>query len=270
VLDPTAGILYAQADLSTENRQQAVIVTGGGSGIGRSAALRLAGDGFAVAVVDLDEAAAVATAEAVRARDGLAAAFGADISVSSECEHAVAAASELGRLHALVNVAGMMVGADTVEALADDELDRLLAVNIGGLFRLGRHAIPALRRSGGGVILNTSSVHAYASMDRSAAYAASKGAIVALTRQMAIDLAADRIRVVAVAPGSVDTPLTRSELERRGLTASEAGFGSDDELGRMLHADEIAAVISWLVSDAAGAINGQTIVADAGLLAKLV
>jgi NAD(P)-dependent dehydrogenase (short-subunit alcohol dehydrogenase family) len=256
--------------LSTENRQQVVIVTGGGSGIGRAAALRLGGDGFAVAVVDIDEASAAGTADAVRASGGSAAAVAADISVSPECAQVVDAASALGNLHALVNVAGIMVADDTVEALGDEVLDRLLAVNIGGVFRLGRHAIPVLRRSGGGVIVNTASVHAYASMDRNAAYAASKGAIVALTRQMAIDLAADRIRVVAVAPGAVDTPLTRRELERRGVTASSAGFGSEDALGRVLHADEIAAVISWLVSDAAGAINGQTVVADAGLLATLV
>ena len=95
--------------------------------------------------------------------------------------------------------------------------------------------------------------------------------IVALTRQMAIDLAVDGISVVAVAPGSVETPLTRRELERRGVTAADAGFGtSHTELGRVLQSDEIAAVISWLVSDAARAINGETVVADAGLLARLV
>lgn len=257
--------------MSTENRQQAVIVSGGGSGIGRAAALRLADDGFAVLVVDADRAAAVATADAIGAAGGTTAAVAADVAVSSDCQRAVAAVDALGRLHALVNVAGVMVADDTVEALDDAELDRVLAVNVGGIFRLGRHAIPELRKAGGGVIVNTASVHAYASMDRCAAYAASKGAIVALTRQMAIDLAVDGIRVVAVAPGSVDTPLTRRELERRGVTAADAGFGtSHTELGRVLQSDEIAAVISWLVSDAARAINGETVVADAGLLARLV
>jgi NAD(P)-dependent dehydrogenase (short-subunit alcohol dehydrogenase family) len=257
--------------LSTENRQQAVIVSGGGSGIGRAAALRLAGDGLAVLVVDTEGEAAAATADAICAAGGTSTAVVADVAVSSDCQRAVAAAGALGRLHALVNVAGVMVADDTVEALRDAELDRVLAVNVGGIFRLGRHAIPELRNAGGGVIVNTASVHAYASMDRCAAYAASKGAIVALTRQMAIDLAVDGIRVVAVAPGSVDTPLTRRELERRGVTAADAGFGtSHAELGRVLQSDEIAAVISWLVSDAARAINGETVVADAGLLARLV
>jgi NAD(P)-dependent dehydrogenase (short-subunit alcohol dehydrogenase family) len=257
--------------LSTENRQQAVIVSGGGSGIGRAAALRLADDGFAVLVVDAEPEAAAATADAIGAAGGTSAAVAADVAASSDCERAVAAAGALGPLHALVNVAGVMVADDTVEALSDADLDRVLAVNVGGIFRLGRHAIPDLRNAGGGVIVNTASVHAYASMDRCAAYAASKGAIVALTRQMAIDLAVDGIRVVAVAPGSVDTPLTRRELERRGVTAADAGFGtSHTELGRVLQSDEIAAVISWLVSDAARAINGETVVADAGLLARLV
>jgi NAD(P)-dependent dehydrogenase (short-subunit alcohol dehydrogenase family) len=121
------------------------------------------------------------------------------------------------------------------------------------------------------VIVNTTSVHAFATMDRCAAYAASKGAIVALTRQMAIDLAPDGIRVVAVAPGSVDTPLTRAELARRGQTVQEAGFAADARsLGRVCRPQEIAEVVAWLASGAAGAVNGSTVIADAGLLASLV
>jgi NAD(P)-dependent dehydrogenase (short-subunit alcohol dehydrogenase family) len=167
--------------------------------------------------------------------------------------------------------ASVMTASDTVEHLDDAALDRLLAVNIGRVFRLGRHAIPLLRAAGGGVIVNTASVHAHATMDGVAAYAASKGAVVALTRQMAIELAAHRIRVVAVAPGAVDTPLSRWHLEQRGASAEEAGFSmAPDRLGRFLAADEIAAAVAWLVSDAASGVNGQTIVVDAGLLTKLV
>jgi NAD(P)-dependent dehydrogenase (short-subunit alcohol dehydrogenase family) len=164
-----------------------------------------------------------------------------------------------------------MVEGDSVETLADAALERLLTVNVMAVFRLGRHAIPELRRNGGGVIVNTTSVHAFATMDRCAAYAASKGAIVALTRQMAIDLAPDGIRVVAVAPGSVDTPLTRAELARRGQTVQEAGFAADARsLGRVCRPQEIAEVVAWLASGAAGAVNGSTVIADAGLLASLV
>jgi NAD(P)-dependent dehydrogenase (short-subunit alcohol dehydrogenase family) len=108
-------------------------------------------------------------------------------------------------------------------------------------------------------------------MDRCAAYAASKGALCALTRQMAIDLAPDAIRVVAIAPGSVDTPLTRAELARRGMTASEAGFEDmPGKLGRIAQPEEVAEVIAWLITPEAALVNGSTVIADAGLLTKLV
>jgi NAD(P)-dependent dehydrogenase (short-subunit alcohol dehydrogenase family) len=258
--------------LATENGLQDVgIVTGAAAGIGRAVAERLAAGGTIVVLADVDAAGLEAVARGIESSGGRAAVAPADVASSTDCERVVAMAASAGALRTLVNVAGIMAERDSIEELPDAALERLLAVNVMAIFRLGRHAIPHLRRHGGGVIVNTTSVHAFATMDHCAAYAASKGAIVALTRQMAIDLAPDGIRAVAVAPGSVDTPLTRAELARRGQSAEEAGFAADAHaLGRVCRPEEIADVVAWLASGHAGVVNGSTVVADAGLLASLV
>lgn len=219
-------------------------------------------------LVDVD---AVGVAEARAGMGEAARTVVADVSSSSDCAEICRVAAAEGPISALVNVAGIMRPADSVESLGDEDLEEILAVNVKAIFRLGRHVVPELRRAGGGVIVNVASVHAFATMPLTAAYAASKGAIVALTRQMALDLAPDRIRVVAVAPGSVDTRLTRRELDERGLTFADAGFPTDDRsVGRVASSDEVAEVVAWLVSDAAVLVNGSTVLADAGLLARLV
>ena len=116
------------------------------------------------------------------------------------------------------------------------------------------------------MIVNVSSVHAYASQERAAAYGASKGAVSTLTRQMAVDLAKDGIRVVGVAPGSVDTPLTRAEIRRRGVTLEEAGFSRDPRaLGHVADPPDIAEVVAFLASEQAAIVTGQTLIADGGL-----
>jgi NAD(P)-dependent dehydrogenase (short-subunit alcohol dehydrogenase family) len=257
--------------LSTTQERRVALVTGAASGIGRATALRLARAGDAVLLADRDERGLAEAAAEIEALGGTAATAVTDVASAAACEQAVAAAARLGPLRALVHVAGVTAAPDTVETTSDEDLERVLGVNVGAVFRLGRHAIPLLRAAGGGVIVTTSSVHAYASMAGNAAYAASKGALVALTRQMALDLAPDRIRVAGVAPGSVDTPMTRAELDRRGLTPETAGFTTQaGAIGRVMAADEIAAVIAWVASEDATALNGTTVVADAGLLARLV
>jgi NAD(P)-dependent dehydrogenase (short-subunit alcohol dehydrogenase family) len=224
-----------------------------------------------VVVADVDGQSGSAVVDEIRAAGGHAEVDVLDLTDADACGGLIRKATAVGPLRVLVNAAGVMVANDTVEDIPDDELERLIAVNVMAVFRVGRHAIPAMRAAGGGVIVNTTSVHAYSTMDRCAAYAASKGALCALTRQMAIDVEADAIRVVAIAPGSVDTPLTRAELARRGLTAAEAGFEDrPGRLGRIARPEEVAEVIAWLITPEAALVNGSTVIADAGLLTKLV
>lgn len=247
------------------------IVTGASSGIGRATALRLAELRYRTVVADLDSEGGQAVVEEIRAAGGLAEFASVDVADADSCQRLLDAASSSGPLKVLVNAAGVMVADDSVETVKDADLERLLSVNVKAIFRLGRHVIPAMRTAGGGVIVNLTSVHAFATMDHCASYAASKGAICALTRQMAIDLAPDQIRVVAVAPGSVDTPMTRRELVRRGVTAEEAGFrDAPGDVGRLTTADEVGDVVAWLTTPAATLLNGSTVIADAGLLTKLV
>jgi NAD(P)-dependent dehydrogenase (short-subunit alcohol dehydrogenase family) len=242
------------------------VVTGAASGIGRATALRLARERVVVAA-DVD---AEGLQETAAASGGRCVPVVVDVASSDACAAAVATATAAGALDLVVNVAGVTTAPDAVETVTDEQIRHVWDVNVGAIFRVCRAAIPALRAGGGGVIVNVASVHAYASMRDNAVYAATKGAIVALTQQMALDVAADGIRVVAVAPGAVDTPMSRRELARRGLSANEAGFVTDDRaIARVARAEEVAEVIAWLGSPSASVVNATTVVADAGLLARL-
>jgi NAD(P)-dependent dehydrogenase (short-subunit alcohol dehydrogenase family) len=248
------------------------IVTGAASGIGRATALLLAEQGAQVVCIDIDAAGLTETVREIHEARGVAVDCPGDVSRDPDCKRAVDAAEQLGGLDVVANVAGIMQTQDSVEKLSEEAWDRTLAVNVKSIFLMARHAIPALRRRGGGVIVNTASVHAFANIPESASYAASKGAVVALTRQMAHDCAPDQIRVVAVAPGSVDTPMSQRAVESSGKSSlEELGFSSSPKvLGRVGKPEELAQVIAWLASDKASFVNGVTLPADGGLLAKLI
>lgn len=247
------------------------VVTGAASGIGRAVAEAFGRSGASLLLVDCDAALLEAATQAIQRLGARVDSIVADLAAREGCAEVVLRALGHGQVDGLVNVAGVMLQGDAVATIGDDDLERLFAVNVFAAIRLTRGMLPALRATGHAVVVNTTSVHAFASMPGCAAYAASKGALTALTRQMAIDLAQDGIRVVAVAPGSVDTPLTRRELSRLGLTPEQAGFSTDPRaLGRISAPSEVADVITWVCSEGARLVNGSTIVADAGLLARLV
>lgn len=256
---------------AAESPADVAIITGAASGIGRATARLLAGWGLQVVGVDLDGSGLIDLIGEVESAGGAAHASVGDVSDDDSCRAAVEVAAGLGRLRVLVNVAGMMPVDDKVDTLPVRVWHQTLAVNVGSVFGMSRHAIPHLRPDGG-VIVNTASVHAFATMPATAAYAASKGAIVALTRQMALDYASDGIRVVAVAPGSVDTPMSDQAVERAGGSSLEdLGFTfAPRAIGRVGRADEVAAVIGWLTSESATFVNGTTLPVDGALLARLV
>lgn len=249
--------------------KRVAIVTGAASGIGRATTELLAGRDYDVVAVDIDAGGLEQTAAAGGGRTILACA--ADIGSEQGARSAVAAAVQLGGLDLLANVAGIAVPNDRVDRLSLEEWERVQRVNVTSIFLMSRFAIPEMRSRGGGAIVNVASVHATATMPGNAAYAASKGAVVALTRAMALDHVADGVRVVAVAPGCIDTPMShRSAIFAGASSLEELGFSMDPRVaGRVAGPEEIAEVIHWLGSDRASFVNGTTIMADGALTAAL-
>ncbi|MCL1869132.1 MAG: SDR family oxidoreductase [Promicromonosporaceae bacterium] len=234
------------------------LVTGGASGIGAAITRRLAAEGATVVVLDRD-------VEPRGLVDGVAA-VRADVSDDAGVRAAVAeGVALLGGLDVLVNNAG--IGAQgAVQDNPDDEWHRVLDVNVLGLVRVTRAALPALRGSARGVIVNTGSIAATAGLPQRAVYSASKGAVLSLTRAMAADLVADGIRVVAVNPGTVDTPWVGRLLgSAPDPTAERAALEARQPHGRLVDPDEVAAAVAYLASADSGSTTGTAIAVDGGM-----
>ncbi len=249
-----------------------VIVTGGAKGIGRAICQGFAGAGAQVLCVDVDTTAGEALA-AARVPSGRAITFhSADVATAAGCRSAVTAAVEqFGRLDILCNNVGIMPTAAYVPAheLPEAMWDRILNTNLKSAFLMTHDAIPHLRAAGGGVIVNTASVQGLQSAKGVSAYAASKGGIISLTRQLALEYAADNIRVLAVAPGTIDTPLLAESVASDADTAHVyADMASRHPMNRIGRPDEIAAAVMFLASDAASFMTGETVCVDGGMMAK--
>jgi NAD(P)-dependent dehydrogenase (short-subunit alcohol dehydrogenase family) len=247
------------------------LITGAGSGIGRAAAELFAAEGAAVAVVDLIAEAAEETVAKIKADGGRALALAANVAVAAEVESAVArAADEFGRLDVLYNNAGVNSAGSVADATEDD-WERCFAVNAKGTFLCSRAAVPHLEEAGGGAIVTQGSVAGLVGVPNFAAYCAAKGAVVALTRSMAIDLAGRRIRVNAICPGTVFTPLMEPMLRARGDGDLEAGLAKTVvkyPIGRLGTPEEIARVALFLASDEASFLTGSIVTADGGMTAQ--
>lgn len=248
------------------------VVTGGSLGIGRAVVERLARDGAAVVFCGVGEDAVRRAEEELRA-DGLeVAGVEADVTDAARMDALVASAvSRHGGLDVVVTCAGVQ-RYGTVEETTEELWDEVLDVNVKGVFLACRAAVPELRRRGGGTIVTMSSVQAFVSQDRVAAYSASKAAINALTRAMALDHAADGIRANAVCPGSVDTPMLRwaADLFRGGTSqdAQVAEWGRAHPLGRVAAAAEVAEVVAFLAGPRSSFVTGAEHRVDGGLLAR--
>jgi NAD(P)-dependent dehydrogenase (short-subunit alcohol dehydrogenase family) len=241
------------------------LVTGAAGGIGRAVALLLARRGRTVVGLDLGDAGGL-QAE-LRAQQPASEVLRGDVSSAGQVAAAVDRAAALGPLTTLVNCAAILTCHD-VATTDEQEWDRVFAVNVKGTYLTCRSVVPRLRAAGGGCIVNLSSVHALATVPSLAAYAASKGAVLALSRQMAIDYAADGIRVVPLIVGSVDTEMSRQHAQAQGLPPGHAEPGLR-QLGRMAEPAEVAQVIAFLVSAEAGFVTGSPVVADGGMLTHL-
>lgn len=232
------------------------LITGGASGIGLATARLLRAEGAQVAVLDL----------AARPPEDLDCYVRADIGDDASVTAAVGEAiSALGGLDVLVNNAG--IGAQGgIEDNGDDEWHRVLDINVLGLVRVTRAALPALRASADAAVVNISSIAATAGLPQRALYSASKGAVLSLTRAMAADLLPDGIRVNAVNPGTADTPWVGRLLSKADHPDAEyAALAARQPHGRLVSADEVAAAVAYLASPAAASTTGSALAVDGGM-----
>lgn len=242
------------------------IVTGGGGGIGVATARTLARDGAAVAVIDLDIHTASTTAATIVAEDGQALALACDVADPDQAHAAFErAAAELGVPDILFNNAGISGPEATVADTALADFDRCVAVNLRGVFICAGELVRRLREAGRpGVIVNTASVNAVFAEPRFPTYVATKGAVAALTRAMALDHAEEGIRVNCICPGYVDTPMTTPLVAVDGSGGLEA-TARMHAIGRIAQPEEIAEVVAFLCSDAASFVVGASVMVDGGL-----
>lgn len=242
-----------------------LLATGAGSGIGAATARRFAAEGGRVALLDRD----LARASAVMADCPGSVALECDVSDPAAVARCVdGAVAALGRIDAVLNGAGHVI-VGTLEETEPQDWARIQAVHVTGTYLVCRAVLPHLRAAGGGAIVNLASIAALVGRPRNAAYAAAKGAILALSRQMAVDLAPQGIRVNVVAPGPVHTAMTESFAAARGLSWDDAarGMAQGIPMGRVGTADEVAGAILFLLSADAAFVTGTHLVPDGGLTA---
>ena len=251
-----------------ELQGKVAVITGGGNGIGRATAELFAQEGALVALVDLDAEALEIAKNAIEATGGRALAIQGDVSSEADAQRAIETTVEqLGRIDTLFNNAGI-ARRSTVVDISIDDWDKAVAVNLRGVFLMSRFAIPRIAEGGGGAIINTGSGWGLVGGGKAASYCATKGAVVNLTRAMAIDHAAQNIRVNCVCPGDVDTNLLRNEGEQLGMdSAAWMAESADRPMQRVGHPEEIAQAVLFLATQRSSYITGTTMVVDGGGLA---
>lgn len=242
------------------------VVTGAGSGIGRAIAELFSREGAKVLVADIEEAGAQQTVAAIAAAGGTARFFQADVANEDHCRAMVEAAErEFGAVHVLVNNAAAFVFG-SVEQATRAEWEKVLGVNVLGPAQCAKHVLPAMRRAAGGSIVNIASVSGFIAQPAFVPYNSSKGALLQMTRCMALDLAAENIRVNAICPGEIHTRATdyhiqKLSIDREAALARLAGVSPMKRMGRPI---EVAYVALFLASDESSFVTGAELVVDGG------
>jgi len=248
-------------------RGKRAIVTGAGSGIGRAIALRLASEGASVVISDVDEEAAGSVTSEIEGGETLV--HKTDVTRSGEVEALVKSAVEAwGGLDVMVNNAGIGV-AGTTTSTSEEDYERVMDVCLRGTFLGMKYAIPAIRDSGGGSVINMSSVAALVGIPDRAVYSAAKGAILTITRAAAIDHVEEGVRVNCIAPGTVDTPwIGRITAGYEDPEEARANMQARQPHGRFVTPEEIAAMAAYLASDESASVIGACMIVDGGVTAR--
>jgi NAD(P)-dependent dehydrogenase (short-subunit alcohol dehydrogenase family) len=249
-----------------------VIITGAAWGIGRDTALEFAREGANVVIADVDNAAGKAVESQLRELGPGGLFVEADVSQAAASMLVVSeTVAAFGAVDVLFNNVGIQPtdSYHNVEDTPESTWDRILDINLKSYYLMSKYAIPEIRKRGGGAIINTASVQGLQSQNLVPAYAASKGGILSLTRQMSLDYAAENIRVLAVNPGAIDTKMLRMSAEQAEGDTDEliASWGKGHPLGRIGTGQDIANVVVFLASDRASFMTGSYVNVDGGFMA---
>jgi 3-oxoacyl-[acyl-carrier protein] reductase len=244
---------------------KAAVITGGASGFGRATAIRFAREGARVMVLDLNGQGAASVAEEIRTAGGEALSRQVDVTRADQVDRAWRDAADLfGRLDVVFNNAGIPQAFTPVEETSEDLFSRLLTVHVLGVFHGCRAAIPIMRKQGAGVILNTCSTAGIRPRPGLAAYAASKGAAIAFTKALALEVAPHGIRAVAICPVAAETPMLAGFIGDRDPQETRAAFIRTVPLGRLNLPDDVANAAVFLASDEAAMVTGTAFEVDGG------
>lgn len=246
------------------------VVTGAGTGIGAASASALAAAGAAVALFGPHQDDLERVQAQIAANNGRATVVRGDVSVASDVATLMRTTMEVFRgIDILFNNAAIMLNKTVVE-MSEAEWDRVIDVNLKGVFLGCKYAIPYMQARGGGSIINCGSPHALATQPSIAAYAAAKGGVLALTRQVALDFARDNVRVNCVIPGTIDTPMLWNSQQLSGdPEADRRAWAGKHPLGRLGTPEDVARAVVWLASSASSFTTGSPLYVDGGLLAQL-
>ena len=245
------------------------IVTGASGGMGQAIAIAFAAAGASVVAADLTEDAGRETVEQIGQAGGRAVFVPTDVSDAAAVEALVArATSDFGRLDCAVNAAAIEGERGPLHEVDDATFDRIIAVNLRSIFLCMKHEIVAMLAGGhGGAIVNIASTNSFRPQPHQSAYTASKHGVLGMTRNAAVDYGAEGIRINAICPGAIDTPMLRAAMERRGRQPEEVA-GRLSLLGRFGQPDEIAQACLWLCSDESSFTTGHALAVDGGYLAR--
>ena len=248
-------------------RNKVVLVTGGGSGIGRATALRIAREGAMIMIADYLPESAVKTVAMIKEAGGTADCLAADVSVTKEVEAMVNKTVEtFGRIDCAFNNAGIEGEMGDTVACTEENFDRVIAIDLKAVWLCMKFEIPQMLKQGAGSIVNTASIAGLLGFNGIPAYVAAKHGVVGLTRTAALEYAQKNIRVNCVCPGVINTPMVQRALDKGVM--SEADVIASEPVGRLGKPEEIAEGVCWLLSDAASFVTGHPLTIDGGWAAR--